>query len=143
MQEMTDQPNTSMDDMTSHTGISPDLSGGVREPAPTLTLTDRLALFADAMLEFWSDGSSPDGFDIQDIAHHLGLLIETKFDSEIHTDEAGLDVDDGDQWFVLAEPLNAAIRQATAAQDALSAATAGPAERRQEPRDDQKPEQSQ
>ena len=70
-------------------------------------------LFFDAAIECWSDGHDMDGGDIQEIAARLGLLRETVFNSEVHTDELGLDAQDGDPWFVLSDEASAAIRAAS------------------------------
>ena len=74
------------------------------------------ALFFDAAIEAWSDGCDLDGFDIQEIAASLGLLQETVFNSEVHTDELGVDAQDGDPWFVLSDMASKAIRDARALQ---------------------------
>lgn len=74
------------------------------------------ALFFDAAIEAWSDGCDLDGFDIQEIAASLGLLRETVFNSEVHTDELGVDAQDGDPWLVLSDMASKAIRDARALQ---------------------------
>jgi hypothetical protein len=74
------------------------------------------ALFFDAAIEAWSDGHDLDGGDIQEIAASLGLLRETVFNSEVHTDELGVDAQDGDPWFVLSDMASKAIRDAQALQ---------------------------
>jgi hypothetical protein len=74
------------------------------------------ALFFDAAIEAWSDGRDLDGGDIQEIAASLGLLRETVFNSEVHTDELGVGTKDGDPWFVLSDMASKAIRDARALQ---------------------------
>jgi hypothetical protein len=74
------------------------------------------ALFFDAAIGAWSDGCDLDGFDIQEIAASLGLLRETVFNSEVHTDELGVDAQDGDPWFVLSDMASKAIRDARVVQ---------------------------
>jgi hypothetical protein len=55
-------------------------------------------------------GSDLDGADVQEKALALGLIVETKYDPEIHgtTSENSEYVEPGDQWFVLADSLKAA-----------------------------------
>jgi hypothetical protein len=74
------------------------------------------ALFFDAAIEAWSDGRELEGGDIQEIAASLGLLRETVFNSEVHTDELGVDAQDGDPWFVLSDMASKAIRDARVVQ---------------------------
>jgi hypothetical protein len=72
-------------------------------------------LFFDAAIDAWSDGRDFDGSDIQDTAAHLGLLVETTFDPEKHTDETGVGANEGDQWFVLSDAASNAVRAASRA----------------------------
>ena len=60
----------------------------------------RLAKFFDEAVERWSSGTDFEGFEIQDVGVRLGLLQEVAFDSEIHTDNEGCGVEDGDPWFM-------------------------------------------
>lgn len=100
-----------------------DAPSSAQEP-PELQLIDRLALFFDAMIEFWSDGSSPDGGDIEEVARGVGLLSETVFNSDIHEDAIGVGVEDGEQWFVPTDEVTGAIRVALKRQAAVRAAQA-------------------
>lgn len=86
-------------------------------PLP-LPLISRLALFVDAALEAWAEGDDFDGSSIQDVAEDLDLLTKTTFNREVHEDAHGVGVEDGDDWFIPAADLSAAVRQAERARAA-------------------------
>ena len=92
------------------------LSAAADEKRELVEALRPFALFFDAAIEAWSDGHDLDGGDIQEIAASLGLLRETVFNSEVHTDELGVDAQDGDPWFVLSDVASKAIRAARALQ---------------------------
>lgn len=59
-----------------------------------------LAGFATAALDCLWDGYAMDGSDIQDAALQHGLIVQTTFDPNIHSDRHGVGAEDGDKWFV-------------------------------------------
>ena len=93
-----------------NTKISSD-APSLRDPA-ALSVKQRLALFADDILDFLWDGSDLDGGDIQHLAEKWGVITEVKFDPRRHDDHYGYGVAPGDPWFVPSRGLRAAVRSA-------------------------------
>ena len=84
----------------------------------SLSLIDRLSLFADGILDFLWEGSDPDGGDIQDLAERLGLIENVGFDPEKHDDHLGVCLHPGDPWYQFAGDLRSAVSRAQAAESA-------------------------
>lgn len=59
-----------------------------------------LARFAKVALDCLWDGYDLEGSDIQDAALQHGLIVQTAFDPNIHSDRHGVGVNPGDEWFV-------------------------------------------
>ncbi len=74
----------------------------------TDTLEKRLALFLQSALDCSWHGGEFDGADIQDRAEALGLIRAAKYDPAEHGPSE--DAEPGDQWFVLADDLKAALQ---------------------------------
>ena len=56
------------------------------------------------------NGTGLDGDDIQEKAIECGLIIETKYDPDVHGhSEASEYVSPGDRWFVFSDDLKAAL----------------------------------
>ena len=76
----------------------------------------RLALFAASMLEYAWVGSDATGADIQEEAERLGIVVETKFDPDVHNDPSGAS-EPGDPYFEIAADVRGVLdgtRTATA-----------------------------
>lgn len=72
-----------------------------------------LAKFADAVLNYLWDGAVEiDAGDVQDLAVKYGLVYETKFDPDEHTDHEGVGVEAGDPWFMQCQWLIKLAREA-------------------------------
>lgn len=59
-----------------------------------------LSGFAKVALDSLWDGSDLDGSEIQDAALQHGLIVQTTFDPNAHTDRHGVGAHPGDEWFV-------------------------------------------
>lgn len=82
-------------------------AAGMSEPfAATGTQADRdrsvLAWLINTLTDITFDALDYDGFEIQTDLVRLGVLAQTKFDPERHTDGTG-EVESGDQWFEFTE----------------------------------------
>jgi hypothetical protein len=67
---------------------------------------DRLlpwARLGAAVMEGWPEYGDLDGWQLQDAAEKAGVLVEVPggFDPEIHEDTVGIDVQPGDDWFMI------------------------------------------